>query len=234
MGLAVAGVTVLALVLVVAVVVVIGGGDDDADLTASEMRGALLTEADVDGEHREVPNRDDEDDEFRSEDLDASDECLQLFREGTANGFSLAVPSEDQPMAEVRFEAPDDALVQHSITTDAGDPLAAIRALTGACGEVTFDVDGAAGRFGYSLGEPVVDVGDDSLTLIIDYEITEPARSAVQLLDVLWVRSGLLSQLSVSTGSRDDGVLTAEDRALLVDLVAVADERLVEVIDEDG
>ncbi|MGI8939215.1 MAG: hypothetical protein ACR2JF_13585 [Iamia sp.] len=118
------------------------------------------------------------------------------------------------------------------VTTDANDPLAGIRTLTDVCEEVTFDVDGTVGSFGYSLGQEV-DVGDDSLTLVIDFSISQPVQSTVQLEDVLWVRSGILSQVSVSTGAGEETV-SDEDRTLLEELVGVADERLVEVIDEDG
>ena len=80
-----------------------------------------------------------------------------------------------------------------------------------------------------------VEVGDDSITVEITFRSTDPDFDfELEFHAVVWTRDGIVSSLTLSGGLDDDFESTPPERSLLEDLVADADEKLQEVIDEDG
>lgn len=231
-------VVVLVLLAVGALVVLAARGEDRADLTEPEMRGALLRAEEVGDDFVEDTDEDDEDDEFDEDTTDASEECIQLIksveeRDQLEIFGSPRANAESAPSVVASFQGDDNTDVQQGITTDDGDPLDLFREVLEVCGEIGFEDGDGAGELRF--GEPEqVEVGDDSLTVEITFDLTEPIPFEVSSLLVLWERDGIVSSLAVTGGVDDDLESRPPDRELLETLVEEADTKLQRVIDEDG
>lgn len=240
-------IAILAVVVVLVLVAAAGlvfaltrGGDGTADLTASEMRGALLDEDDVGNGFVEDSSDDDEDEDSTDlDDIDADAECLDLLEElededNVVFDSTTDPDGEDVPKAEVSFSNEDDDTdLDQEITVDANDALDDARRVTEICGEIELDDGESVGQIEYALGDPI-DVGDESLTLELSLALEEPFAVEVEFTGVLWVRDGILSSLLLTGALDDDLESTPPDRDLLEELAVEADEKLQQVIDEDG
>ncbi|HXH59432.1 hypothetical protein [Iamia sp.] len=220
-------------------VVLVARGEDRADLTESEMRGALLRVEEVGDDFVEDTDEDDDDDdEFDEDTADASEECIALIksveeRDQLEIFGTPRADAEGAPSVMASFQGDDGTDVQQGITTDEGDPLALFREVLEVCGEIGFEDEDGAGELRFDEPDQV-EVGDDSLTVEITFDLTEPIPFELSSLLVLWERDGILSSLGVTGGVDADFDSRPPDRELLETLVTDADTKLQQVIDEDG
>jgi hypothetical protein len=221
-------VVVVLLVVVAAVVLVSAGGDDEVELTEAQLQDALLTEGDVGDGFTVDPDTDDSEDEFDPDEVDASEECLDLYER-----FETASDTDDGIEVEAKFDGTDGAQVEQTLGQGSSFGLDEVREFADTCDEISVDDGENVGRLTFEVVDDVTEVGDDSLTLRIEVDLDEPVDLTLPSLGVLWERDGIQSQVSV-TGAIDSESLEASepDEALLRDLVERADERLAEVIDE--
>lgn len=215
-------------------------GEDRADLTEAEMRRALLTAEEVGDDFVEDTEEGDEDDdeEFDEDTADASEECIALIasieeRDQLEIFGSAQANADDAPSVMASFQDDDRTDVQQSITTDEGDPIALFREVLEVCDTIGFEDTDGAGELRF--GEPdQVEVGDDSLTVEITFDLTAPIPFDASSLFVVWERNGIVSSLGVTGGVNADLESRPPDRELLETLVTDADVKLERVIDEDG
>lgn len=239
-------IAVVAVVAVLVVVAVVGvvfvatrGGGGTADLTASEMRRALLEEDDVGDGFVESDTGDSGETDVN--DLDADEECMDLLREfEDEDSAVIFAPANDDdgaelPNAEISFSDEDDnAQLQQGITIDDRDALDIGRRVTETCDQIDLDDGDTTAEIEYTLGDPIEDLGDDSITVEVSFRADEPTDFELEFDIAIWTRDGIVSSLSLTGGLDDDFESTPPDREQLEDLAVAADEKLEAAIEEDG
>lgn len=193
------------------------------DLTESQLDDALLTAEDLGGDYTEQPDEDDSD-ELSPDDLDTSDECKDLIKafegddaaetqakrefssgsEGETFTHEVAVPSEDSPDFGVLGDVVD------------------------SCAEIGIDQDDVVGTMQITEGDSP-SIGDRAFTMDVEFEIAEPMSVQITSQVILWERDGLISSVQAN-GAPDSG----PDTDLLREMAELADERLIEVIEDAG
>lgn len=231
---AVAVVAVLVLIAAAGVVFALTRDGGTADLTESEMERALLDEDDVDDGFTEDEESDD-DDSTDLDEIDADAECMDLLMEleDQDNVVFDSSTDGDRPKAEVSFSDDEGIQLQQTITVDTDDALDATVQVTESCGEIEIDDGDTVGQIEYTLSDPI-DVGDDSVALTVSFQAEEPVPFDLEFEGIVWVRDGILSSLLLSGSLDEDLESTPPDRSLLEDLAVEADEKLQQVIEEDG
>lgn len=231
-------IALMAALVVVVLLVVVGGvilltqsdGDDEVELTEAQLRDALVTAGDVgDGFTAEPSSEDDESDDFDRDEIDASEECIDLYEQYT----ELEEQGGPRVEAGVTLEDDENVQVEQNLSQGAEFGLDELRQLVDTCPEIAFDDGEQAGAIRFEIVDDIVEVGDESVTLRLEVDIESPVSITVATLGVLWVRDGTHASVNVS-GAIDSDTFEAEepDEGLLRDVVERADERLVEVIDE--
>ena len=220
-------VVVVLLVVVGGVILVTQGGDEDVELTEAQLRDALVTEGDVGDGFTLEEASDEPDDDFDRDDLDASEECLDLYED-------FAEAEGAQPTVEVTatLEGDDGSQVEETLSQGSELGLDAVRDLADTCPEIGFDDGESTGAIRFEILDDVAEVGDDSVTLSVEVVVDEPDIT-VPSIGVLWERDGVHAGVNV-TGALDEETFESSDpdEDLLADVVERADERLAEVIDE--
>ncbi|QYG92008.1 hypothetical protein HC251_05865 [Iamia sp. SCSIO 61187] len=232
-------IALMSALVVVVLIAVVGGlillsrdGDDTVELTEAQLRDALLTEGDV-GDGFTADTAEESDDEFDIDELDASDECLDLITELDEAGTELFGGGNADVEAQAKFDGPAGEQVEHTLSQGETSDLGLVRDVAETCGEIDVDDGESVGTIGFEIVDDVVEVGDDSLTLELTVELTEPFEISAVSLGVLWERSGTFASIT-TTGEVDQETFATEDpdEGFLEDLVTRADEKLAEVIDE--
>jgi hypothetical protein len=226
--------------VVVVLLAVVGGlvllnrdsGGGEVELTEAQLEDALLTAGDV-GDGFTVDEasdeEDDDTDDFERDEIDASDECIDLYERYA----ELEEADEPTVQAEVTFQHEDASQVEQNLEQGSDFGLDQVRELVDTCPEISIDDGETVGTLRFDIVDPVVEPGDESLTLELEVEFTEPFTITVTSLGVLWVRDGTDASINVS-GPIDEETFEAgePDEGLLRDVVERADEKLAEVIDE--
>ncbi|HEX7134209.1 MAG TPA: hypothetical protein VF228_16650 [Iamia sp.] len=224
----------MAAIIVVVLLAVVGGlvllsqsDGGDVALTETQLQDALVTEADVgDGFTIDPGDGEDEDEDFVRDDLDASEECLDLYEQVEA---ADVVDVE----ANVQLEGGDGSQVEQTLEQGSDIGLDTVREFAETCGEVTLDDGENAGSISFEVVDDIVEVGDESLTLRVVVDFDEPFDITLPSLGVLWERDGTHASLNVTGPIDEETFETGDpDEDLLRDVVEAADTRLAEVIDE--
>lgn len=224
-------------IVIVVLLAVVGGlilltrdGGGDVELTEAQRTDALLTEGDVGGGYIETSGDDEDDDGQPEADGACRDTLDELEAEG-AGPFSRA----DLPpgAAERGFE--DEATgstIDHDIAP-AVDVIDIYERFVADCDELTFD-DGD-GTATFSIDErDAPDVGDDAIALDITVSAEAEGFSfEVEGVVVAWTRDGNDSVIAYLGGIDDETFAAVPiDEDLLDEIVATADDKLAEVIEE--
>jgi hypothetical protein len=231
----VVAVVVLVVLVAAAVVAVVvsSSGDDDVALTESQLEGALLTADDVGDGFTVDTEDDDDDDDFDRDEVEASEECLDLYER-----FEEAEASRDETEVEVeiKLDGEDGSQVEQDLGQDPSANLDEVRELAETCPEISVDDGEFVGTIEFEVVEDVVELGDESLTLRLDVDLDEPYDLTVPSLVVVWERDGTQATVSISGAVSGETLeeisVEAPDEDLLRDVVTRADEKLAEVIAE--
>ncbi len=227
-------------IIVVVLLAVVGGlvlltrddGGGTVELTEAQLEDALITGGDVGDGFTGEPSTggdDDDSDDFERDEIDASEECVDLY-ERFAEVEEQGGPTVE---ADITLEHEDGSRVEENLSQGSEFGLDELRELVDTCPEISVDDGESVGSLRFELVDDVADVGDESVTLRLEVELEQPVAITVATLGGLWGRAGTHASVNVS-GALDQETFTAAepDEDLLRRVVERADEKLEEVIAE--
>jgi hypothetical protein len=203
------------------------GDDEEAapDLTESQLEDALLTKEDL-GDGYTEDSEDDDTDEISPDDLDTSDECKDLI--GRFEGDDAANSTAKRKFASGELAERQSFTHEISVPSEDSPDFGVLVDVVDKCAEVSFDAGEAVGKVRISEGDSPP-IGDRAFAMDLVVEITEPLTLEITSQIIFWERDGLIS--SVQADGSVDG---APDADLLLEMAELADERLVEVLEQAG
>lgn len=235
-------VAVVLLVVVGALVLVLSGGEDTVELTQAQREDALLTDGDI-GEGYVTSDEEDDPTDTSDEDdePDASQECLDVLdrlEEEQGEAF-FDSGDEEEPDDSVSRTFTDDAgsTVEHSVGVDDG-VIDTYRDVVAACDEVRFEDETGASAVRFTEGPDIEGV---DYVLDVEFDFTAPDDGGSITYGgriALWSVKGNAAFVLVTDGfeySDDPAELPTAvdfDEGFFEDIVATADDKLREVIDE--
>lgn len=232
---------VVLLVVVGALVLVLAGGDETVELTQAQREDALLTDGDI-GEG--FSTTDEEDDPSGADDEDdrpdASQECLDVLDRLEEEGesfFDDGSDEDDDDSVSRTFTDADGATIEHSVGVDEG-VVDTYREVVEACDEVRFEDETGSSAVRFSEG-PEIDGVDYVLDVEFDFTAPDDGGSITYGGRIaLWSVKGNAAFVLVTDGFDygDDGAELPTaidfDERFFEDIVAQADDKLREVVDE--
>lgn len=231
---------VVLLVVVGALVLVLAGGEDTVELTQTQRENALLTDGDI-GEG--YASSDEQDDPNNTDDQtdrpDASKECLDVLDRLEAEGESFFDNGDEESGDSVSrtFTKDDGSTVDHRVGVDDG-VIDTYRDVVAVCDEVRFEDRTGSSAVRFSEG-PEIDGVD--FVLDVEFDFTGPDGGGTVTYGgriALWSVKGNAAFVLVTDGFDYDEDATqlptavAFDEGFFEDIVATADAKLREVVDE--
>lgn len=198
---------------------------DSPPPTAAELQRALLSLEDVGEGYTDVTGEDDDD----SDDLkfDEPEECREL----TASFEETA----DEPLAEVKFEDPNQAGIENAYElrdVDGESEVDSFIEAAEACSALPFDgADGFTGELRLSA-QRVDGLGDEALELSFEIEFTSPLELTLGGVGYYWRRDDVLASVTGIDGIDEDTIeVVPLDEGRIRELAGIADRRLADVLD---